>query len=167
MSNKLPFHEWLILLLVVGFMATLLIHSSLSSRAAKVFLEHNTFGKKIPVTVHGAVKKEGRYYLPEGSEVKAVLQKAKLAIDADLSRVDIKKKIQKPIEIFIPQLKEWTIYISGAVQVSGPIQVPLKTRVCDLKKILTFSEDADLQSLKSRRYLKHKEVLLIPCKSTE
>jgi len=162
MSKKLSFHEWLILILIIGFMASLLVSSAISSHTAKISLDHSTFGRKIPVTVLGAVRKEGCYYVPEGSNVQFVLQKAKSSKEADLSKVDLKKKIQEPVEILIPTLKEWTIYISGAVQESGSIQVPLKTRVCDLKKILTLFDDADLQSLKSRRYLKHGEELWIP-----
>ena len=130
-------------------------------------MERSSFGKKIPVIVTGAVKKEGPHYVPEGSDVAFVLQKAKLSNDADLSGVELKKKIQRPLELFVPHLEEWTVYVSGAVQESGAIQVPLKTRVCDLKKILTLSNDADLKSLKSRRYLKHEEVLWIPKNPSE
>lgn len=106
MSKKLPFHEWLILILILGRMAVLLTSSALSSHTAKISLEHSSFGKKISVLVTGAVKKEGQHYVPEGSDVAFVLQKAKLSKDSDLSGVELKKKIHKPLKLYIPYLKE-------------------------------------------------------------
>lgn len=162
MSKKLPFHEWMILVLILGLMATLFLFSFLSSNSAKNVLDQTSFGRKVPVTILGAVKKQGCHYIPVGSDMEYALRKAKPSKEADLSALDLKKKIHESAKIIVPRLKSWTIYITGAAHESGAIRIPLNTRVCDLKKILSLCEDADLQSLKSRRYLKHEEVIWIP-----
>lgn len=60
-----------------------------------------------------------------------------------------------------------TVYVTGAVEKPGEIQVESGTRVVDLKNKIVFSQEADKRYLNKKRKLKNHETLDIPSRKAK
>jgi len=123
----------------------------------------------ISVTFEGAVAKPGTYPIKPGTTLAQALKKAHPKTYADLKKIDLNQRISSPIRIQVEELNEITITVDGAVATREVLVLPLKTRICDLKSKVHFTEDADPELLKAflkkRRALKDGEILWIPKKT--
>lgn len=165
-KKSLPLQEWFLLLVVLGFLATLVIISSLSRSRIKGVLISSPpqIEKEIIVQIDGEVANPGSYPVPSGTPLEKILKRAKPKRNADLSSFKIEEKLVGPCEIHIPKLEKIIVTIEGAVLNPGRLEVPVNSRVKDLKGRIVFLEGPAAQAAisKKRRLLKHGEVIHIP-----
>ena len=120
--------------------------------------------EKIILIMQGAVKKPGAYKFLPGVSLKDVVKKVALSRYADLDGIDWDASLTSSATIRIPSLSCLQITVAGAVETEGLVELPLESKVVDIKKKVRFQKNADLSVLKSRRYIKNKEHFIIPFK---
>jgi hypothetical protein len=111
------------------------------------------------VEISGAVARPGIYEIPIGASLKKGLQKSRPFSYADLSQIDFNKRIEASFHLHVPELSEMKIRVFLPDGEEIFLQVPLKTRVSDLKKEEVFSRVRSHKKLKSRRFLKAEVVI--------
>jgi len=116
----------------------------------------------VEVSVQGHVKKPGIYPIARGAPLAEVVRKAQPQKFANLRAIPVKELVTSSLELVIEPLCELLIQVDGAVKNSGPVSVPLGTRISDLKKILVLDEKADLSFFKKKRLLQDGEIVKIP-----
>lgn len=170
MSSRLPFYEWLIiclfcsLLLVLAsfaFLGRTPVYSSLSVELplSEIPLSH------LEIKVEGAVAHPGVYRLPLNTSLKELMAQAELLPTADLSELPWRKKLRDQQTITVPERREITIYIDGAVKQPGAMQILSGTRCQELIDQLDLLPEADLRTLKRKRqFLQEGGCLYIPTK---
>lgn len=114
---------------------------------------------QIHVYVSGAVKHPGSYWVPKGSTIGELLDRARPTELADLKRVKRESQIQRPRTLSVRQLPSICVHVFGAVEAPGSYQLKKGTRFCDLPECVKLAETADLSSLKSSRRLKEGELV--------
>ncbi len=142
----------------------ILVTSKISSFKARALIHQNSV-EKVTVCVSGAVRIRGAIDVPVGSEMKEAVQRAVLLPEADLCGIDMNEKLYTNRELCIPLLKKYMIEVTGATKNPGRTEVPVSARICDLKKWIDLTDDADKGFFKSRRKLKNNEVVCIPRKA--
>jgi DNA uptake protein ComE-like DNA-binding protein len=123
--------------------------------------------KDILVSISGAVKKPGAYRVAAGTPLEAVLKKAKPLPHAKLEGLPFQEPVESAKEIFVEELSEIVVFVSGAVQEPGELTLPAKSRVSDLKSKVVLSPDADKSYFRRRRWLKNGEKIEVPKKTVE
>jgi hypothetical protein len=163
-SGNLPFHEWLIVVLIVALMLTLTVvtwvweDSSLPATSG----EHILYSNKIKVSVLGAVEKPGSYTLKKGDTLRDLLLLAQPLPHADMSKLKSSARLKNKQEILVPSHAVITVYVEGAVLYPGPVQVLKETKLSDLGAHVQLLPHADLSVLKKKRRLKNDELIYIP-----
>jgi hypothetical protein len=163
MPSKLPTHEWLIiaLLIVVLMLLTGLAFFSKKQMMPIPQSEHALTTEIVEVTVQGAVEHIGVFEFRKGAKMKDLWALCKPQVEADLTHFKPNQLLRDGQLIKIP-LKEYiTIYITGAVQQEGPIQVLKGTPLKDLKHLLSFKTNAETKYLNKTRRLKDQEIIRI------
>ena len=168
MSEKLPFHEWLIISLIVCIMLGLTIVTSVwdDSISPLTNSSHSLVSHEIKVTIKGSVAKPGSYTLKKRSTLKDLLLLAEPLVDANLSKFKVSSFLKNNQQINVPSLTMITIYLEGAVAQSGSLQVPKGTQIQELESYTDFLPDSDLKVLKKKRRLKDEELIYIPSKKS-
>lgn len=176
-KDSLPFHEWFIILVLLGFLGSLAIISYLSSQNASDYLKkhpyQNLAGKCVQVEVVGEVRHPNIYEFPLGVSVKKVMAKAKPTALADRKNINIQakdslkqavfdQKIYASCQIAVPKLQKLEIYVTGAVLNPGKIEMPLDGRLKDVKACILLQENADDKIFKSKRRLRNEETIHVP-----
>ena len=161
---KLPVHEWLAIAILAGALMMLTGMAFLSTDAPianKLGPPHHVVSQEIDVFIEGEVEYPGRHRLKRGSLIKDLLALAEPLSDADLSHIHYDKPLRKGQVVKVPSAFI-TIYLEGAVAVSGPHKFPKGTRLQDLISSIQFSEKADISKLRRKRLLKHLEKIVVP-----
>ena len=166
----LPIAEWMAVLAIIFFLATLTICIILAPQQESTYATttpHYLVDQQIEVSVEGAVERAGIYISTRGTRLGEFLEKISLKPEADLKRLKLDSKLRAGQKIKIPQIKTITIKLSGAVDQPGLLVVPKGTRMQDLLEKVSFQKDADLSLLRRRRLLKEGENIYIPLTAPE
>lgn len=123
--------------------------------------------QKISVAISGAVSKPGTFSVLPGMTLEAILRKSRPNRFANLRSLDLARRIEEPLELHLELLTEIAVRIEGAVEAPLALQLPVGTRICDLKSKVAYTPDADAKFFKSRRMLWDGEILEIPKKPNE
>lgn len=118
--------------------------------------------KPVVVAISGAVLKPGDYKVPQGTSIQDVIKKSRPKQFADLSGFEHAQSVQKNMTIFVAELSTIHVHVQGAVLEEMELDLPIGTRLCDLKSKIHLSKDSDRNFLRRRRLLKNGEVILIP-----
>ncbi len=153
--------EWTIVLSLIFVLLSIVLASKLSS------IKSSSFVKEVPlsveafcsVTVEGAVSRPGSYRVPIGTSLKKILRKSSPSVFADLRFVDLEKRMDGDFFLKIEELKEIEVSLRYEGGESVQLQVPVRTRVCDLKMYVSSSSDRSSLAMKSRRVLRPFEVV--------
>ena len=116
----------------------------------------------IEIRVTGAVRNPSIYTVQPGTCLRKILKTAKIKREANLEELYLNKPLIKSEAIEIPARRFFCVYITGEVENPGRYEVPIETRICDLKKILILTPSADKRVFKSKKRVKHEEKILIP-----
>lgn len=121
------------------------------------------------VTIHisGFVDNPGIFEVARGTPLEEVLRKARPKRFANLRALDPSLILSNSMELTIEPLQSLRVQIQGAVKKTEWIEIDPGTRICQLKQIVSLSEEADLTFFKKRRLLSDGEVLVIPGKISE
>lgn len=168
--QKLPVYEWTIILLFSAILVVLSAFALLRSKPTPSdyvlpSIPPSTF---IEVWVSGQVADPGLYKLPLKCTLKYLLELAIPLESADLSELNYRRKLHDGQKIHIPERVLITIYVSGAVEEEGAVQVLSGTRYNELGKQLKMLPDADLKTINQKtRFVKEGETILIPFKKAK
>lgn len=162
--QRLPFHEWMIVCLIILLMFFLSFVTYMKSDESLPQLVKNkdlNFDK-MRVFIQGAVKKPGEYTLKKNSLLAELLELAEPLPEADLRLLKRNKKIKDGQHLYVPLKALITIYIEGAVEQPGPLKIWKGTRFNELKSKINLQETADPKFFNKKRYLKDQEIIKVP-----
>ena len=164
MTENLPFHEWLIILLLVCMMTILSVVTYIKEDTFTPLTEsgHALFSNEIRVYINGAVSKPGWHVLKKISTLKDLLVLAEPLPDADLTKFKVSARLKHEKHIYVPAIDKITIYLEGAVVNPGYLQIPKGTTTQELTQYVEFQKDANLKIIKQKRRLKDEELIYIP-----
>lgn len=156
-------------LLVREFVAVTLFISLILGIAALSYLNQYPSQKSsIPpseeVTVHvvGAVHRPGKYTVPKQAMMASLLKHAEPQKDACvLSSIKIHKNPIGESFLAIPHQGAILVHLSGQVHTPGWIELPLKTRICDLPQHVSLKA-ADKKFLKRKKLLQNGAFVVVP-----
>jgi protein involved in polysaccharide export with SLBB domain len=168
-SKGLPVHEWLIICLLIAFIAVLTLTTYLNRKNLPLPTEspHYLISPEVQIKIEGAVEKPGFYTVLKGTTVRQVLEQAVLLPEADQSRLSLEKKVRDGQRLRVPLQEMITVFIEGAVESSIVLKVPKGTRLQDLIEKIRFLPEADQQKLQKKRRLKDREVIDVPVKNSK
>lgn len=160
MKKNLEPKEWLFLTAVLGFLLTLSTISIISSRGAEFALKSPKYqAKRISIQIDGDVKKPGTYSFQDKVSRDEILKKAKPNIYADLS--SLSQEYSESTTIIVPKLQKIQISIEREGRDIIFLELPLESRVSDLKKIVEIAP-SERDFFKSRRLLRDGEKIHFP-----
>lgn len=162
MKKSLTFSEFLFLFSFLVLVALFFILAKGSHTSVKPEVVQSR--RRYAVEVEGAVAKPGSYRVPKGTPIAKILKKARPSRLADLSGIDLSATVGREKKIVVPELKELLIRVEGAVESAEDLILPLNARICDLKKRVVCTPDADLTYFRRKRRLKHRETISVPQK---
>lgn len=166
MKKSLQSSEWVLVVSLLIIMTSLVVIAKVNAyRAASTLSAKELQIEEILVTVSGAVAKPGEYRVPAGTLVEAVLRKARPKPYANLK--DLPTTVEAPLNLFVDELREITVFVQGAVQEPMQLTLPAKSRVSDLKSKVVLSAEADKRFFRRRRMLKEGEKIEVPKKTVE
>lgn len=165
MQQKLPPGEWLVIVVFIALMALLTAVTFFFDRHPSSSLQldspHHLVPQDIDVFIEGAVEHPGAYKIKRGSKIQSLLDLSKPLPEANLNKVKPQMKLKNGQRVHIPTKKMITIFLSGAVTNPGPYTVPKGTKWIDLLKIVSFSLEADLKSIKKKKLLQDQDVVFV------
>lgn len=167
MKKSLQSSEWFLVASLLLIMVSLVTISKISATKATSQLPIEEDQKKVLVTVEGAVKKPGSYFIEVGSSIQDVLKIAKPLPNADLKKWLLLGEIQSDCQIEISELSEIVVSIKGAVVKPIELTLPVGSRICDLKSKILLSEDAEKAFFRRRKRLKNGDIICVPKKTVE
>ncbi len=168
LMKSLSSSEWTLLGLFLVILVSLVVISKInSSRAADTLGKIKENQAQILVTVEGAVKKSGEYWVPEGTPVEAVLRKAGVKPNAYLKTLPLKKVVDAPLHLQVEELKEIRVSVGGAI--AGPLELvlPVGSRICDLKSKVGFTSETDKTFFRRKKLLRNGDKIEVPKKTVE
>ena len=160
--KSLKTSEWLFFFSFLFLFASFYMISKVSSGSDGLSVE-----KELPlivVEVAGCVYKPGVFKIPQGSLVQEVIRKARPKPLADLSAIEMVKILDQECVIDVPVFKEIIVSVTGCVTKREELTLPAGARVCDLKKHLVLTQDADSRVFKSKKLLRNRQVIVVPKK---
>jgi hypothetical protein len=157
--------EWIVVGSLILIMASLIIIGQINAARSSSLLEmHPTPSHELcTIVIEGEVSKPGTFKVLPGTILKKILLKSSPTPFADLKKIDLEQRVEESMNIYIETLIEITITMRGLY--SDPVQrrVPAGTRVCHLKNFVPDDLSFFKNSLKSRRFLKDlEEIVLVP-----
>ena len=167
MSSSLSKAEWALTLSILLLIATFTLISKVTSfRNLKTLYEASkaTPLQEIVVEVSGCVRKQGLFRVEQNTSLRSVLERAKPTAVADLSNLDGDQILTESCRIKVPELSSIRVWVEGAVYPSKWVELPVGSRVSDLKRFVALEPNADKTFFKKRRILKNGERLKVPCK---
>lgn len=160
--------EWVLatsVLLLIG--CFILIAKINAHRASAVISEASFLPETVVVTIEGAVKKPGPYAVPAGTPIGQVLRKARPCPDANLKILPLKEIVDQPLHLVVEELQEIQVTVTGAIQEPVHLTLPAKSRICDLKSKVIFTDETERAFFKRRKLLRDGDKIEVPKKSVE
>lgn len=118
--------------------------------------------REIWVEIVGCVKNPGKVNLASGDTLGKAILAAKPKPFADLSSIDAALVLHEDYKVEIQPLSEISVRIGGCVKNSVVLELPIGSRICDLKGLVDLSPDYDPRFFRRKRVLKHQEEIIIP-----
>ena len=164
--NRLPFHEWIIVVLLVISFLTLALVTQFKQAAPlpPVQGSHLLADDSILVTVKGAIARPGDYSFKKGARLKELLAQAEPLSEADLESIKPNSKLRDGQVVKISAQRWITVQIEGAVVAPGPMHIKQGTHRDELIEQLKLLPEADTSKLQTKRVLRNGEVLHVPVK---
>lgn len=152
MKRALPVHEWSIIVL---FCALLLLLAAFAlggaSKGGDKTLCPPPKQTFLQVRIEGAIAHPGIHQLPLRTTLKHLIEQAKPLSTADLSQLNMRRKLYDGQTIRIPSRHPIKIVVTGAVKNPGHMEIESGTRFCDLVEELELLPEADLKSVRKKR----------------
>ncbi|MBU6383107.1 MAG: SLBB domain-containing protein [Verrucomicrobia bacterium] len=168
MKESLTSSEWTLLAALAFIMASLVFLAKVNAhRAADLGCDSQANQIQILVTIDGAVKKAGSFWVEEGVSVKEALRKAKPSPWADLKSVPLEQLIVQETHVHVPVLKEVRVHVSGAIAEMVDLVLPAGSRISDLKSKIGFTPETDRSFFRRRKLLRDGEKIEVPKKPLE
>ncbi len=162
MDAKLWPHEWICVVVILAFIASLTLFS-IRHPPAQLPLIQDIPADHMLVYVKGAIVGPSEISLPIGSTVKELVPLIHLSEDADLEAIKLEKKLRNGQVVQIP-FKFFTITVKGAIAEPGYVKIPADTTISQLPNYIRLKETADLSFFKKKRKIKNNETILVPFK---
>lgn len=160
--------EWVLVGSFFLIMASLVLISKIQvARAFSSIAEKDLKKEEIWVSIEGAVAKPGRYSVLSGTPFKEVLRKAKPLPEANLRPFLSSQVVEEPLDLRIDALEEIIVYVGGAVAEPGPVALPPKSRICDLRSKISLTQEADKAFFRRKKRLRDGEKIEVPKKTVE
>ena len=163
METKLLPYEWASALFLLTLLFVLGVFGFLSREEALPIYEEpkESFENEITVQIQGAVQYPGNYIIKKNSKIKELLEKVMLRVDADLSKINLNKKITKNCAFLIPEREMITIdLICGDLKKT--IQVPKGAYSFELIDQVELTQNADWSTLNTKKKLNKSQAIHIP-----
>ena len=168
-ESQLFVHEWIAIAIILGFLLLLTLIAALGQSSDFQSLKTGPASylkpQEIEVHIEGAVAKPGAYRVKTGTKLQEAIILAEPLLEADLRKIRPASRLRNGQRIVLPTREMISISISGAVQEEVTLSVPKGLRLNELSKYLKFTEDADVEKINSKRFLKNQEKINIPSKS--
>ncbi len=166
MKARLFVHEWCVVLL---FCLILLVLAGFAWRRSKPVISplfsSPPSSHVLQVKIEGQISKPGVYQLPLKSMLKHLLEEAKPLPSADLSRLNGRKKLHDGQTLYVPERRPIMIYVTGAVQQPGSMQILSGTRYDELASQLQMLPSANPKIFyKKKGFVKEGESIEVPFK---
>jgi hypothetical protein len=159
-KNSLKYSEWMVVGSFLLILCSLFLIAKLSSVSVDKALSDPMPAALYEVEVEGAVSKPGKYKIEAGTPIVKALKKARVKPFADLA--PLTGVVDRSMTIKVEELQEITIKLKGAVVDAAELVLPAKTRICDLKGVVQFTDDVDKTFFRKRRLLKNGEIIVVP-----
>lgn len=160
MHTSARWTEWILTLSLIIILISLLIIAK--AQTSLLDLTEPKSIQTVQVVVDGAVRKPGFYSIESGTPLSELIAMVKPSQYADLRSLPWEQKIEKNMAITVQELSEITVEVIGAVEESRRYALPRGTRICDLKKWIRPTADADLKFFKSQKRLKDGDCVAVP-----
>lgn len=164
MTQKLPFHEWIVVSLIITSMVCLTVVTYIYDTDTLPRTDHVhqlQIPKQIKVSIQGAVIKSGVYTIEKGKTIQDLLDLAGLIPDSDTSQLKLASQLRNGQHVYVPSISFITIYLKGAVEQVGEVKVPKGVRLKELVNYVRLLPEADLNQLNKKRKLKDRETIVI------
>ena len=165
MSGKsLKSSEWLLVGSLLVLMASLLLLSRLHEHRAASQLKFfaDKMEKLVTVTISGAVLNPGKFATSPEALLRDVIKKSKPKFFANLRPFGFEESVEQDRVIEIAELTMIQVYVSGAIIKPVEMEVPITTRLCDLKSKIQLTKNADQKFMKRRRVLRDGDKIIVP-----
>lgn len=163
-------HEWMIVILfclLLCILAILAYSRQPSSFTSSKSYQQLQITPLLKIKIEGAVAKPALYQLPKGSLLIEAITLAEPLAAADLSFLKANDRLEQNQTVIVPEKKWITIYVQGAVEGPGLLEVLEGTSYEDLLDLLSFLPDADYRALKKKKKrLREGETVQISFKQT-
>jgi hypothetical protein len=162
--HKLPIHELGAVIVLSALILSLTLISNFrgsSSLEQVAAIPHFVSSPEVEVSIQGAVEHPGSYQLPRGALVQDLLELAKPLPNADLKRIRGTTKLRNGKTVNVPEIAKIEIFLQGAVQQKGALNVAKGTVLRDLIDMVEFEPDADLKPLQKKRKLRDQETITV------
>ncbi len=168
MKKSLTTSEWTLVGIFLIVMASLVLIAKVNKiRAGEEILAAEPRATQVLVTIDGAVKNPGEYWVPKGTLVEAALQKARPRPDADVAALPLKEILTGARQFTVPELREIRVWVEGAVAAAVELVLPVGSRISDLKAKVAPTDETDRAFFRRKRLLKHGEKIEVPKKRLE
>lgn len=162
-SNRLPFHEWLIVTLIVCcfLVMTIVTYTKEDLFPSSIKTTHSIISNEITVSICGVIQNPGEYTLKKGATIKELLALAIPLPEANLKGHKTNRKLRQGQKIEILPKPMITVFITGAIENPGPFQVREGTLSKDLEPLLILKPEANLKSFQKKKPLKDQDTIHI------
>lgn len=165
-SKSLPAHEWVAVLIILSVMV--LFISVISLRKIELeethLLTFKLLNQEIEIYLQGAVTSPGRMIVKKGVTLEQILKSDILTDFADLSLLNIKKKLRSGEHIVIPEIQYVTVFVTGAVEMPVFMTLPKNIKINDLLPFLKLNNEANLKRLPKNHCFVEGDRITIPIK---
>jgi len=115
----------------------------------------------IDVVIDGHVKKPGVFSVIPGTPIGSVIKKAAPKKYANFREISMLDPILVPMKIDIKTLSDLRVRVIGELENPGEFQLEIGSRISDLKKIITLTEETD-ENFLSQDDILTEEFFLMP-----
>jgi hypothetical protein len=168
-ESQLNVHEWIAISIILGFLLLLTLIAAIGQSPDYKTLKTGPGSylkpQEIEIHIAGAVANPGTYRVKAGTKLQEAIILADPLLEADLRKIKPARRLRNGQKIVLPTREMISISISGAVQEEVTLSVPKGLRLNELSKYIKFTEDADVEKIKSKRFLRNQEKINIPSKS--
>ncbi len=165
MVTRLAKHEWISVGTLTGFLLLMTFIAWMDDEPLNTRSIHLNV-QRVRVTISGAVASPGEYLLPIPSTIADLLNLAQPLPIADLRRINLESRLREGRHINIFEIPQITIYVKGAIDQEGSMQLPKGSTYQTLLNMLHLTHDADTGSIPLNKRLRDKQTVTIPRSST-
>jgi len=168
MKTSLRPTEWVLAVSLLLLIASFVLIAKINAHRASTAIDAASLvQEEILITVDGAVKKPGQYKINSGTTVEQALRKARLLPESNLETLPLKAIIEGPIHLRVEAYKEIKVSVAGAIANPVELELPLGSRICDLKSKVIFTDETEKAFFRRRKLLKYGDKIEVPKKTVE